>query len=81
MKSDVRVPSFPFFGRFSFQVMVENDHPPEPIASDYVELGILLILFIIGGPLNLAAHTQVSILIKREMTSRLKIQVEVEEKI
>lgn len=33
--------------------------PPEPIASDYVELVTLILLFIIGAPLNLAAYTQV----------------------
>uniref|UniRef100_A0A914WLE7 G-protein coupled receptors family 1 profile domain-containing protein n=1 Tax=Plectus sambesii TaxID=2011161 RepID=A0A914WLE7_9BILA len=37
-----------------------DDRPPEPIASDYVELGILVVLFIVGGPLNLAAYTQLS---------------------
>ncbi|VDO73692.1 unnamed protein product [Onchocerca flexuosa] len=43
--------------------MIDIEEPPEPIASDYVELGTLIILFIIGGPLNLAAHTQVNALI------------------
>lgn len=33
--------------------------PPEPIISDYVELATLVLLFVIGGPLNLAAYTQV----------------------
>lgn len=35
--------------------------PPEPIVSDYVELGTLILLFLVGGPLNLAAYTQVSL--------------------
>lgn len=35
------------------------DEPPEPIASDYVELGTLIVLFLIGGPINLVAYTQV----------------------
>lgn len=38
------------------------ESPPEPIASDYVELGTLVLLFLVGGPLNLAAYTQVSFL-------------------
>lgn len=38
-----------------------DNRPPEPIASDYVELGTLLILFITGAPLNLAAYTQVTL--------------------
>uniref|UniRef100_A0A0R3RXB8 G_PROTEIN_RECEP_F1_2 domain-containing protein n=1 Tax=Elaeophora elaphi TaxID=1147741 RepID=A0A0R3RXB8_9BILA len=50
--------------------MADSDRPPEPIASDYVELGTLLILFIIGGPLNLAAHTQI---IERPTATRLDI--------
>ncbi|CAG9539026.1 unnamed protein product [Cercopithifilaria johnstoni] len=50
--------------------MDENDRPPEPIASDYVELGTLLILFIIGGPLNLAAHAQIT---ERPTATRLDI--------
>ncbi|KAL3982522.1 7 transmembrane receptor (rhodopsin family) protein [Acanthocheilonema viteae] len=50
--------------------MDENDRPPEPIVSDYVELGTLLILFIIGGPLNLAAHTQIT---ERPTATRLDI--------
>ncbi|VIO87126.1 Uncharacterized protein BM_BM7226 [Brugia malayi] len=50
--------------------MIDNDRPPEPIASDYVELGTLLILFIIGGPLNLAAHTQIT---ERPSATRLDI--------
>lgn len=33
--------------------------PPEPIVSDYVELATLILLFIVGAPLNLAAYTQV----------------------
>lgn len=51
-------------------MMIDNDRPPEPIASDYVELGTLLILFIIGGPLNLAAHTQIT---ERPSATRLDI--------
>ncbi|EFO26218.1 gonadotropin-releasing hormone receptor 2 [Loa loa] len=47
--------------------MADNDQPPEPIASDYIELGTLLTLFLIGGPLNLAAH------IKRPSTTRFDI--------
>ena len=38
----------------------EMNGPPEPIASDYVELATLILLFIFGAPLNLAAYTQVS---------------------
>lgn len=34
--------------------------PPEPIASDYIELLTLVLMFILGAPLNLAAYTQVS---------------------
>uniref|UniRef100_A0A0N5A1T6 G_PROTEIN_RECEP_F1_2 domain-containing protein n=1 Tax=Parastrongyloides trichosuri TaxID=131310 RepID=A0A0N5A1T6_PARTI len=34
------------------------DTPPKPITSDYVELGYLVMMFMIGGPLNLAAYTQ-----------------------
>ena len=32
---------------------------PEPIMSDYVEMSALVLMFIIGAPLNLAAYTQV----------------------
>lgn len=34
--------------------------PPEKITSDYVELLMLALMFLIGAPLNLAAYTQVS---------------------
>uniref|UniRef100_A0A0K0DQB5 G_PROTEIN_RECEP_F1_2 domain-containing protein n=1 Tax=Angiostrongylus cantonensis TaxID=6313 RepID=A0A0K0DQB5_ANGCA len=34
-------------------------HPPEPIFSDYLEMTTLVLMFIIGAPLNLAAYTQV----------------------
>ncbi|OZC10326.1 7 transmembrane receptor [Onchocerca flexuosa] len=50
--------------------MIDIEEPPEPIASDYVELGTLIILFIIGGPLNLAAHTQIT---ERPSATRLDI--------
>lgn len=50
------------------------DEPPEPIASDYVELGTLIVLFLIGGPINLVAYTQViSFFLK--IKSNLKFQV------
>lgn len=38
--------------------MPQIEHPPEPITSDYVELGTLVVLFVVGGPLNLAAWQQ-----------------------
>uniref|UniRef100_A0A0K0EDP8 G_PROTEIN_RECEP_F1_2 domain-containing protein n=1 Tax=Strongyloides stercoralis TaxID=6248 RepID=A0A0K0EDP8_STRER len=34
------------------------DVPPKPITSDFVELGYLVMMFMVGGPLNLAAYTQ-----------------------
>uniref|UniRef100_A0A1I7UIG5 G_PROTEIN_RECEP_F1_2 domain-containing protein n=1 Tax=Caenorhabditis tropicalis TaxID=1561998 RepID=A0A1I7UIG5_9PELO len=34
--------------------------PPEPILSDYVEMFTLVLNFIVGAPLNLAAYTQSS---------------------
>uniref|UniRef100_A0A7E4V4L3 G_PROTEIN_RECEP_F1_2 domain-containing protein n=1 Tax=Panagrellus redivivus TaxID=6233 RepID=A0A7E4V4L3_PANRE len=46
------------------------EEPPEPIASDYVELGTLMLLFVIGGPLNLAAYTQIA---ERPTCTRLDI--------
>uniref|UniRef100_A0A915Q6L8 G-protein coupled receptors family 1 profile domain-containing protein n=1 Tax=Setaria digitata TaxID=48799 RepID=A0A915Q6L8_9BILA len=51
-------------------MIADDDQPPEPIVSDYVELGTLLILFIIGGPLNLAAYTQIA---ERPSATRLDI--------
>uniref|UniRef100_A0A914N304 G-protein coupled receptors family 1 profile domain-containing protein n=2 Tax=Meloidogyne TaxID=189290 RepID=A0A914N304_MELIC len=42
--------------------------PPEKITSDYIELISLIILFIIGAPLNLAAWTQIS---EKPVSSRL----------
>ncbi|VDK46359.1 unnamed protein product [Anisakis simplex] len=47
-----------------------DDQPPEPIASDYVELGTLIVLFLIGGPINLAAYTQIA---ERPSATRLDI--------
>ncbi|KAL3081839.1 hypothetical protein niasHS_012781 [Heterodera schachtii] len=44
--------------------------PPEKIASDYVELVSLIILFIVGAPLNLAAWTQIA---EKPISSRLDI--------
>ncbi len=44
--------------------------PPTPIPSDYIELGILVVLFIIGAPLNLAAYTQ---MLERPTSTRLDI--------
>ncbi|EFO92748.1 hypothetical protein CRE_20547 [Caenorhabditis remanei] len=35
--------------------------PPEPILGDYVEMFTLVLNFIVGAPLNLAAYTQVGI--------------------
>ncbi|WKY03658.1 hypothetical protein Q1695_004983 [Nippostrongylus brasiliensis] len=35
-----------------------KDNPPEPIFSDYLEMTSLVLMFIIGAPLNLAAYTQ-----------------------
>ncbi|CEF68184.1 Gonadotropin-releasing hormone receptor [Strongyloides ratti] len=46
------------------------DVPPKPITSDFVELGYLVMLFMIGGPLNLAAYTQN---FERTTTTRLDI--------
>uniref|UniRef100_A0A0K0FXJ7 Gonadotropin-releasing hormone receptor (inferred by orthology to a human protein) n=1 Tax=Strongyloides venezuelensis TaxID=75913 RepID=A0A0K0FXJ7_STRVS len=46
------------------------DAPPKPIISDFVELGYLLIMFMVGGPLNLAAYTQN---FERTTTTRLDI--------
>uniref|UniRef100_A0AC34QT80 G-protein coupled receptors family 1 profile domain-containing protein n=1 Tax=Panagrolaimus sp. JU765 TaxID=591449 RepID=A0AC34QT80_9BILA len=46
------------------------DHPPEPILSDYIEMGTLVLLFLIGGPLNLAAYTQIA---ERPSYTRLDI--------
>ncbi|CAD5218993.1 unnamed protein product [Bursaphelenchus okinawaensis] len=48
----------------------QMDGPPEPIASDYVELAILVILFVVGAPLNLAAYTQLA---ERPVCTRLDI--------
>ncbi|KAK6747778.1 hypothetical protein RB195_000771 [Necator americanus] len=44
--------------------------PPEPIFSDYLELASLVLMFIIGAPLNLAAYTQLA---ERQVTSRLDL--------
>ncbi|CAJ0931285.1 unnamed protein product, partial [Mesorhabditis belari] len=44
--------------------------PPEPIASDYVEMITLVLMFIIGAPLNLAAYTQLA---ERPIHTRLDI--------
>ncbi|PIO59745.1 hypothetical protein TELCIR_18781, partial [Teladorsagia circumcincta] len=45
-------------------------NPPEPIFSDYLEMTSLVLMFIIGAPLNLAAYTQLA---ERPMTSRLDL--------
>ncbi|CAI5447842.1 unnamed protein product [Caenorhabditis angaria] len=44
--------------------------PPEPIASDYVEMITLVIHFIVGAPINLAAYTQLS---ERPTSTRLDL--------
>lgn len=44
--------------------------PPEKIASDYIELVSLILLFLVGAPLNLAAWTQIA---ERPISSRLDI--------
>uniref|UniRef100_A0A1I7WML1 G_PROTEIN_RECEP_F1_2 domain-containing protein n=1 Tax=Heterorhabditis bacteriophora TaxID=37862 RepID=A0A1I7WML1_HETBA len=44
--------------------------PPEPIFSDYVEMTSLVLMFIIGAPLNLAAYTQLA---ERPLSSRLDL--------
>ncbi|VDP35905.1 unnamed protein product [Heligmosomoides polygyrus] len=51
-------------------VDVAKDNPPEPIFSDYLEMTSLVLMFIIGAPLNLAAYTQLA---ERPMTSRLDL--------
>ncbi|VDM55970.1 unnamed protein product [Angiostrongylus costaricensis] len=45
-------------------------YPPEPIFSDYLEMTTLVLMFIIGAPLNLAAYTQLA---ERPTTSRLDL--------
>uniref|UniRef100_A0A7I5EB49 G_PROTEIN_RECEP_F1_2 domain-containing protein n=1 Tax=Haemonchus contortus TaxID=6289 RepID=A0A7I5EB49_HAECO len=45
-------------------------NPPEPIFSDYLEMTSLVLMFIIGAPLNLAAYTQLA---ERPMASRLDL--------
>ncbi|CAL2038754.1 unnamed protein product [Caenorhabditis brenneri] len=44
--------------------------PPEPILSDYVEMFTLVLNFIVGAPLNLAAYTQLS---ERPTSTRLDL--------
>ncbi|CAI2352275.1 unnamed protein product [Caenorhabditis sp. 36 PRJEB53466] len=44
--------------------------PPEPIISDYVEMFTLVLNFIVGAPLNLAAYTQLS---ERPTSTRLDL--------
>ncbi|CAJ0604120.1 unnamed protein product [Cylicocyclus nassatus] len=44
--------------------------PPEPIFSDYLEMISLVVMFIVGAPLNLAAYTQLA---ERQVTSRLDL--------
>ncbi|EYC11447.1 hypothetical protein Y032_0050g1917 [Ancylostoma ceylanicum] len=44
--------------------------PPEPIFSDYLEMTSLVLMFIVGAPLNLAAYTQLA---ERQVTSRLDL--------
>uniref|UniRef100_A0A914GXC4 G-protein coupled receptors family 1 profile domain-containing protein n=1 Tax=Globodera rostochiensis TaxID=31243 RepID=A0A914GXC4_GLORO len=73
----------PFFGVVKFcyemvdslpisqqQIEAFVQAPPEKIASDYVELFSLIVLFVVGAPLNLAAWTQIS---ERPVSSRLDI--------
>ncbi|KAH7694820.1 gonadotropin-releasing hormone receptor 2, partial [Aphelenchoides avenae] len=50
----------------SFQM----EKPPEPIASDFVEMATLALLFLIGAPMNLAAYTRIS---ERKVSTRLDI--------
>ncbi|VDM75947.1 unnamed protein product [Strongylus vulgaris] len=49
-----------------------NGFPPEPIFSDYLEMTSLVLMFIIGAPLNLAAYTQVGIVLL--IVTRLQIK-------
>ncbi|CAP32453.2 Protein CBR-GNRR-8 [Caenorhabditis briggsae] len=44
--------------------------PPEPILGDYVEMFTLVLNFIVGAPLNLAAYTQLS---ERPTSTRLDL--------
>uniref|UniRef100_A0A914CUE8 G-protein coupled receptors family 1 profile domain-containing protein n=2 Tax=Acrobeloides nanus TaxID=290746 RepID=A0A914CUE8_9BILA len=46
------------------------EEPPEPLASDYVELTTLIVCFVVGAPLNLAAYTQLT---ERPISTRLDI--------
>ncbi|CAD6195133.1 unnamed protein product [Caenorhabditis auriculariae] len=45
-------------------------HPPEPIFSDYVEMISLVVMFVVGAPLNLAAYTQLA---ERPLSTRLEL--------
>ncbi|KAI6214136.1 G-PROTEIN-RECEP-F1-2 domain-containing protein [Aphelenchoides besseyi] len=49
---------------------LQMNAPPEPIASDYIELGTLVTLWIIGAPLNLIIYTQLA---ERPICTRLDI--------
>ncbi|TMS38207.1 hypothetical protein L596_004980 [Steinernema carpocapsae] len=49
---------------------MDIEEPPEPIASDYVELASLVLMFIVGGPLNLCAYTHLA---ERPSCTRLDI--------
>uniref|UniRef100_A0A1I7YVA7 G_PROTEIN_RECEP_F1_2 domain-containing protein n=1 Tax=Steinernema glaseri TaxID=37863 RepID=A0A1I7YVA7_9BILA len=49
---------------------MDVEEPPEPIASDYVELASLILMFIVGGPLNLCAYTHLA---ERPSYTRLDI--------
>ena len=40
--------------------LLATGSPPEPIFSDYLEMTSLVLMFIVGAPLNLAAYTQVT---------------------